>query len=220
MDGSSPPSKGRRWRLKPGTRRTALPIAARSLRFSRIRSLAPRPERNTRSNFRSPFHPITSSAKNPDPNINWPAYYPINGFDAYFPTNKNPYSENYFVSLERQFGQEHGVRRKLHWQPGDITSWSCLRPIPGTPHLCLSLSQPSDVMPGTPTCGPFGENLVYTRSNGQIVNGTRAPFGNDFGTDVYFDAMGNSAYNSLQVSLKHSGGGLTVTGQLYLRKIA
>jgi hypothetical protein len=58
----------------------------------------------------------------------------------------------------------------------------------------------------------FRENLVYTRSNGQIVNGTRAPFGNDFGTDVYFDAMGNSVYNSLQVSLKHSGRGLTVLG--------
>ena len=83
---------------------------------------------------------------------------------------------------------------------------------PGNPALCLSLSQPSDVAPGTPTCGPFGENLVYTRSNGQIVNGTRAPFGNNFGTDVYFDAMGNSAYNSMQVSLRHSGGGLTVLG--------
>jgi hypothetical protein len=52
---------------------------------------------------------------------------------------------------------------------------------------------------------------VYTRSNGQTVNGTRAPFGNNFGTDVYFDAMGNSTYNSLQVSLKHSGG-MTVLG--------
>ena len=83
---------------------------------------------------------------------------------------------------------------------------------PGNPALCLSLSQPGDVMPGTPTCGPFGENLVYTKSNGQIVNGARAPFGNNFGTDVYFDAMGNSAYNSLQASLKHSGGGLTVLG--------
>jgi hypothetical protein len=83
---------------------------------------------------------------------------------------------------------------------------------PGNPALCLSLSQPRDVMPGTPTCGPFGENLVYTRSNGQIVKGTRAPFGNDFGTDVYFDAMGNSTYNSLQLTLKHSGGGLTVLG--------
>jgi hypothetical protein len=74
------------------------------------------------------------------------------------------------------------------------------------------LSQPNDVAPGTQTCGPFGENLVYTRSNGQSVNGTRAPFGNDFGTDVYFDAMGNSSFNSLQTTLKHTGGGLTVMG--------
>lgn len=58
----------------------------------------------------------------------------------------------------------------------------------------------------------FRENLQYTRGNGQVVNGTRTPFGNNFGTDVYFDAMGNSAYNSLQVSLKHSGGGLTILG--------
>ena len=155
--------------------------------------------------------PYNSSAKNPDSNINWSAYYPINGFDAYFPTNKNPYSENYFISLERQFG------RNTVFDASYIGSQAhhllvLLAANPGNPALCLSLSQPSDVMPGTQTCGPFGENLVYTRSNGQIVNGTRAPFGNNFGTDVYFDAMGNSAYNSLQVSLKHSGGGLTVLG--------
>ena len=66
--------------------------------------------------------------------------------------------------------------------------------------------------PGTPTCGPFGENLVYTRSNGQLINGTRAPFGNNFGSDVYFAAMGNSAYNSLQITLKHNGRGLTILG--------
>jgi hypothetical protein len=153
--------------------------------------------------------PYNSSAQNPDPNINWAAYYPINGFDAYFPTNKNPYSENYFASLERQFG------KSTVFDASYIGSQAhhllvMLAANPGNPNLCLSLSQPGDVMPGTPTCGPFGENLVYTRSNGQVVNGTRAPFGNDFGTDVYFDAMGNSAYNSLQLSLKHSGGGLTV----------
>jgi hypothetical protein len=83
---------------------------------------------------------------------------------------------------------------------------------PGNPALCLSLSQPSDVTPGTPTCSPFGENLIYTRANGQVVDGIRQPFGNNFGADVYFDAMGNSIYNSLQVSLKHRSGGLTVLG--------
>jgi hypothetical protein len=56
----------------------------------------------------------------------------------------------------------------------------------------LSLSQPQDVAPGTPTCGPFGENGIYTRANGTIVNGTRAPFSNAIGSDGYFANMGNS----------------------------
>jgi len=153
--------------------------------------------------------PYNSSPKNPDTTINWSAYYPINGIDAYFPRNRNPYSENYFVSFERQFG------RDTVFDASFIGSQAhhllvLLAANPGDPALCLSLSQPNQVAPGTPTCGPFGENLVYTRSSGQTVNGTRAPFGNNFGTDVYFDAMGNSAFHSLQVSLKHSHGGFTM----------
>jgi len=155
--------------------------------------------------------PYNVSPKNPDANVNWSAYFPINGIDAYFPRNQNPYSENYFLSFERQFG------KNTVFDASYIGSQAhhllvLLAANPGNPALCLSLSQPSDVLAGTPTCGPFGENLVYTRNNSQVVNGTRAPFGNNFGTDVYFDAMGNSAYNSLQLSLRHSGGGLTLLG--------
>jgi len=155
--------------------------------------------------------PYNVSPKNPDTNVNWSAYSPINGIDAYFPRNQNPYSENYFISFERQFGRSTVFDASYIGSQGHRLL-VLLAANPGNPASCLSLSQPSDVMPATPTCGPFGENLVYTRSNGQVVNGTRAPFGNNFGTDVYFDAMGNSAYNSLQVSLRHSGGGLTILG--------
>jgi hypothetical protein len=155
--------------------------------------------------------PYNSSPKNPDPNVNWGAYTPINGIDAYFPRNKTPYSENYFLSFERQFGKNTVFDASYIGSQGHHLL-VLLAANPGNPALCLGLDQASDVMPGTPTCGPFGENLVYTRSNGEVVNGTRAPFGNNFGTDVYFDAMGNSVYNSLQVSLRHSGGGLTMLG--------
>ena len=155
--------------------------------------------------------PYSVSPKKPDANVNWSAYFPINGIDAYFPRNQNPYSENYFLSFERQFG------KNTVFDASYIGSQAhhllvLLAANPGNPALCLSLGQAGVVAPGTPACGPFGENLVYTRTNGEVVKGTRAPFGNDFGTDVYFDAMGNSAYNSLQVSLRHSGGGLTVLG--------
>jgi hypothetical protein len=76
--------------------------------------------------------------------------------------------------------------------------------------LCLSLSQPEDVAPGTPTCGPFGENQVYTRANGTVVNGTRAPFPNQIGTDGYYSTMGNSHYHGLELTLKRTQGPLTL----------
>jgi hypothetical protein len=155
--------------------------------------------------------PYGSSPQHPDPDVDWASYEPINGIDAYYPKNKNPYSENYFFSLERQLGNNTVLSASYIGSQGHHLL-VLLPANPGNPALCLRLSQSGDVMPGTPTCGPFGENLVYTLANGQKVNGTRQPFGNDFGSDVYFDAMGNSAYNSLQVTLKHTSGHLTVLG--------
>ena len=152
-----------------------------------------------------------SSPKNPATNVNWSAYFPINGIDAYYPRNKNPYSEQYFISFQRQFGRNTVLDASyIGSQAHHLLVLVAANP--GNPALCLSLSQLNDVAAGSPTCGPFGESLVYTRSNGQIVNGVRQPFGNNFGTDVYFAAMGNSAYNSLQLTLRHSSGGLTVLG--------
>lgn len=155
--------------------------------------------------------PYSVSAKNPDSSVNWSSYFPINGIDAYYPGNKTPYSENYFLSLERQLAGNTVVSvsyigSQAHHELVLVAA------NPGDPALCVGLSQPSEVAPGSPTCGPFGENLVYTRANGQVLNGTRQPFGNEFGTDVYFMGAGNSAYNSLQVSVKHSGRGLSLSG--------
>jgi outer membrane receptor protein involved in Fe transport len=161
--------------------------------------------------------PYGLSPKNPDSNVNWPAYLPINGLAVFSPENKNPYSDQYFFSFERQLGKNTVLDASYIGSEGHHLL-VLLAANPGNPQLCVSLSQPSDVEAGSPTCGPFGENLVYTKANGQIVNGTRAPFGNNFGTDVYFAAMGNSSYNSLQLSLKHTGGGLTILGSYTLAK--
>src|SRR5208282_1459425 len=79
---------------------------------------------------------------------------------------------------------------------------------PGNPALCLSLSQPSDVAPGSPTCGPFGESNVFTTASGQVINGTRGPLGPNFGSDTFETTIGNSNYNSLQVTLRHTSGPL------------
>jgi hypothetical protein len=66
------------------------------------------------------------------------------------------------------------------------------------------------VAPGSPTCGPFNENLVFTRANGTVVNGTRHPFPNQIGTDAYYENMGNSHYNGLELTFKHTTGPLSL----------
>jgi hypothetical protein len=79
---------------------------------------------------------------------------------------------------------------------------------PGNPALCLGLSQVSQVAPGTPTCGPFGESNVYTTASGKIIKGTRAPFGANFGSVDWLTTIGNANYNAFQLSVRHTSGRL------------
>ena len=75
---------------------------------------------------------------------------------------------------------------------------------PGNPSLCLSLSQTSDVAPGTQTCGPSGEDSAYTRSDGTVVKSTRPFLGSEgFSSTPLIRSISYSSYNSLQVSLNH-----------------
>ena len=85
------------------------------------------------------------------------------------------------------------------------TCWALISANPGDPALCLSLSQPQDVMAGTPTCGPFGESGVYTTPSGRTIDGTRGPFSSQFAAITYQKTIGNSDYNALEVSLRHTG---------------
>ncbi len=75
---------------------------------------------------------------------------------------------------------------------------------PGNPGLCLSLSKPSEVAPGSPTCGPFGESSVYTSASGQVYHGTRQGLGSNFGNDDYDASIGNSNFNALEATLRYT----------------
>jgi Carboxypeptidase regulatory-like domain len=149
------------------------------------------------------FAPLNSSSKNPDTSLDWSQYVPISGIPAYPVTNRIPYTEQYMFSVERQFGdntlfsasyvgnQSHRLLVLVESNPGD-------------PALCLSLSQPSQVAPGSATCGPFGESNVFTTAAGQTVNGTRGPLGPNFGSNTNQSTIGNSNYNALELSLRHT----------------
>jgi hypothetical protein len=158
-----------------------------------------------------PVHvpPYTVSVSHPDMNVDWSRYTPINGAGSVWYKNKTSYAMQYNLTIERQVGAN------AVFSAGYIGSLgrhllTVHDANPGVPSICLSLSQPQDVAPGTPTCGPFGENTVYTRANGTIVNGTRSPFPNTIGTNAYYENMGNSNYNALELTFRRTAGPLSM----------
>ena len=151
--------------------------------------------------------PLNSSASHPDPRVDWSQYLPISGIPGYSTTNRIPYTEEYMLSLEREIVANTLV--SISYVGSEAHRLLVLvEANAGNPTLCLSLSQASKVAAGSPTCGPFGESNVFVTTTGQVVNGTRGPLGPNFGSDTSQSSIGNSSYNALQISLRHTSGRL------------
>jgi hypothetical protein len=177
------------------------------------------------------FPPLNSaSASHPNSSIVYNNIFnPQQGMTAPPPWNTFPFTENYFLSLERQLAGStvltvSYVGSQAHHL---IAVYSAN---PGNPALCLALDQPG-ILPAGKSCGPGGENATYNLAGPLTFNGVTYPAGtalqgtrqglnpsllsnvtgNFYGNDAYLGTIGNSSYNSLQVSLKHSGKGLTLS---------
>jgi hypothetical protein len=155
------------------------------------------------------FPPLNASVNNPNPNIDFSPYIPQAGMTTPFRGNTYPYNENYFLSIERQLGRSTllslaYVGSQAHHL---LLVYSAN---PGNPALCLALSKPSAVAPNSPTCGPFAEDATYTTAAGQVIQGTRGPFGSNFSNNDFEGSFGNSSYNAFEASLRHSSGRLNV----------
>jgi hypothetical protein len=153
------------------------------------------------------FAPLNSSRRNPDPNIDWSTYEPISGIPGYDIHNRTPYTEEWVLSIERQAGPNtvlgaNYIGSSTHRQR------VLIEPNPGNPALCLSLSQPSAVVPGTLVCGAGGEDTVYYPISGGQVNGTRGPLGPNFGSNALQSDIGHANYNALELSARHTTGRL------------
>ena len=77
--------------------------------------------------------------------------------------------------------------------------------------MCLFLSNPANVAPDSPTCGPFGEDNTYITAKGHVIQGTRVGLGPNFSNDMYISSMGNSTSNALEASLRRTGRTLDMT---------
>lgn len=148
--------------------------------------------------------PHNVSAKNPDTAFDWPAVIPI-AADPYFDyRNSVPYTENYMLSYERQITTKSLLTMSYVGNQGHHIL-AVVSTNPSNQALCLRLSQPTEVAPGSPTCGPFSEGATITGSNGQVYHGTRVGLGPDYGEDTAQRTIANSNYNALETNLRYVG---------------
>jgi carboxypeptidase family protein len=153
--------------------------------------------------------PLNSSASHPDPNIDWSQYEPISGLPAYPTTNRIPYTEEYMLSLERQLSPDTVLSASYVGSQGHRLI-ALVEANPGNPALCLQLRNPANLAGGQTPCGPFLEGNTYITASGQTINGTRGPLGAHFGSDTNQATIGNSNYNALEVTLRHTSGHLEI----------
>lgn len=130
------------------------------------------------------FPPLTATLSHPNPNIDFSPFLPQAGMTATPPTNTYPYNENYFFSIEKQLPMSTllGVSYVGSQAHHLLVIYSAN---PGIASLCLAI----------PACGPFSEETYETRRG----------LGSNFGNDAYDASIGNSNYNSLEATLRHSG---------------
>lgn len=162
-------------------------------------------------NFSDPYTDRTTGAVNASPflgvrapsrdAIDFSRYEPIIGLPVTSVHNRTPYSEKFSVSLDRELGRSTIMRVAYVGAEGHHLL-ATLPNNPASPSRCIFLGNPANLAPGSPTCGPFGEDGTYTLSNGQLVYGTRQAFpGPGFGDNTYVSTVANSAYHGLEASV-------------------
>jgi hypothetical protein len=151
--------------------------------------------------FPSPIPAYGASASHPNSSVDWSKYLPITGVPAFDRANVPPYAETYTLSVERQLGRD--TLLTVSYVGSQAHHLLVLEPAnPGNAAACLSASEPSQVAPGSATCGPFSEGGLFTMASGQTVQ-VRGPFSAQFDAITYQKTIGSSNYNSLQISLRH-----------------
>jgi hypothetical protein len=153
--------------------------------------------------FPSPIPTFGASRSHPNTTVDWTKYMPITGDPAFYYRNTSPYAESYTVSIEREL--QPGTILEAAYVGSQAHHLLVLTPAsPGNAERCLSVSEPSQVLPGTNTCGPFSEGGLFTKADGSSIE-ARGPFGPEFDGITYQKTIGRSGYNAMEMTLRHSG---------------
>ncbi len=144
------------------------------------------------------FPPLNASVSHPNPNINYAQFPSIAGMTAPPPTNTYPYTENYFLSFERNL--DSNTVLDLSYVGSEAHHLLVVYSAnPGNPALCFSI----------PACEAYAkqfgggeENTQFANPPGPPINCIRQGLGCAFGNDDYEGSVGNSTYNSFQATLQ------------------
>ena len=166
------------------------------------------------------------------------AFGTIGSSPAFDTRNRLPYAENYEFSIQRQITSTDLLTVSYVGTQGHRLL-AAISANPGSPALCLQLRNQGAVIVGSnppATCGPGNENAVYMLPGGALQGGSRTPLNQlvspngvvtlasgpvvAFGNNSYFSTIGNSAYNSAQLSWRHSSGRLqTLLGYTFSKAL-
>src|SRR5262249_44296403 len=93
-----------------------------------------------------------ATRSHPDPNVNCAQYEPISSSPTYYFRNKTPYAESWMLSLQRQLVKNAVLTLSY---VGNVGRHNIVidEANPANPAVCLSVSQPNEVAPGSNVCG-------------------------------------------------------------------
>ena len=172
---------------------------------------------NNRQRFPQQFPAFGASPSKPITNIDWSQFLPVNADPFFGSTNQTPYSANFMFSVQRELAPNMVATASYVGTRGH-NMLVIQQANPGDPALCLSVSELSQVAPGSGTCGPFGENGVYTTASGTVIHGTRTVLGSNYGTMTKQVSDGYSRYNGLELNLRYTKGAASVLAGYTLSK--
>jgi hypothetical protein len=170
--------------------------------------------------FPIPAGVINASPKHPDPNVNWAQFEPISSSPTYYYGNVTPYSEGWMLSVQRQLAASTVMTLSYVGSAGKH-EMVIDEANPATPSLCLSVSQPDQVAPGSNVCGPFGETGLFTTASGTVVEPRQqlGPMGGvNFGSTGWYRTMGSSSFNAFEASVQYRGKRTSVLGSYTFSK--
>ena len=147
------------------------------------------------------FPPHNVSAQNPDTQ-SFASVVPISADVSFYYRNAVPYTENYMLSFERQLAEGTLLTISYVGNEGHHIL-AVVSNNPANQALCLSLSQPNEVAPGSPSCGPFGEDALITSASGAVYHGVRAGIGSNYQEDTWQQTIENSSFNALETNLRY-----------------